>query len=72
MLPIPTCWYLKTLVDPARTPTCASLPCTWYNTDTLSALHPWAVCLGGRIGHVDFMLFAYFSFALSTQCERGY
>ena len=27
---------------------------------------------GARVGHVDFMLFVSISFALGSQCERGF
>ena len=66
-LPIPTCWYLKSLADPTR----ATTDPTRVPTDPLQALTDptqakrkqveyrsrWSPRVGARVGHVHYMLF---------------
>ena len=56
VLSIPTCWYPKNL-----------------NVYPNPNANPWNIVWVGytRVGHVDFMLFVSFSFALGSQCECG-
>ena len=52
-----------------------NLPNTTPNLPNVSRWnigHFGSPCAGSHVGHVDFMLFVSISFALGSQCERGF
>ena len=68
-LRIPSCWYLKSLVDPTQPPQHEPIMpnVSWWNIGCVGSPR-----VGARIGHVDFMLFVSISFALGSQRKRGF
>ena len=74
-LPIPTCWYLKTLkfaLPPTQIITFALPPMQTPNASKWNIVCVQFPGIGSHVGHVHFILFASISFALGSQCPVEY
>ena len=77
-LPIPTCWYMKSLVDPTRVsiyPTQVIMNPTLViitQRELVEYRWRWFPHVKARVDHVDFMLFVSISFAFSFQWNMGF